>query len=311
MSRTREEEIFETQEASDSGIAEVKLASHRDSIIQRPNIKEREEISEVKLNADAAFGIFNGKVFAAPKTEYFSLADAVERRAESVMQRFARLRGELDELKFDLDSMVQSEEAVNDNNKHSNNTSVWSVLQQEAMKLSADANGLEQHRAFELMRSGASSHERSLKGLVDSLKDVDIINNTDAATTTPTTAAEHKQQHDAALQLIVLEQRVHQLETLLGGTSNLYDSTGMNMSTSGSGSISNISGGGGVSGVIGGAKSPFPLVESVCRLEERLSLLDAAQLDALRVKCEATRVELDATLTSSNNKTKSATAAAT
>lgn len=263
MSRaSREEEIFETPSVADSSAGEQKLASYRESVIERPPTASREGISEARLNPDAAFGVFNGKVFGVPKQEVYSLADAIERRAEAPLQRYARLKGELDELKFDLDSMVESEA-----NKSSTN-SVWSVLQQEASKLSLAAGELENHQAFNLVRSNVSNSDSSLTGLVSSMNELNVTGAASAKAT-----ARSAGQDVESNRIISLERKVHHLETLLGSAANNND-------------------------VASSSRSPFPLADAVTRLEERVALLDTAELEALRAKCEAVRSEIESTIKS-------------
>ena len=263
MSRaSREEEIFETPSTEISDVSEQKLASYKESVIDRPATASREGISEAKLNPDAAFGVFNGKVFGVPAQETYSLADAIERRAESPLQRYARLKGELDELKFDLDNMVESE-----TNKNGTNT-VWSTLQNEANKLSLAAGELEHHQAFSLVRTNMLNVDNSLSGLNASLNDLSI-SNASAAHANSVAVREVDSNR-----IISLERKVYQLETLLGSTSNLHD-------------ISSA-----------GKTGPFPLAEVVSRLEERVALLDVSELEELRKKCESVRHELETTIKS-------------
>jgi len=159
--------------------------------------------------------------------------------------------------------MVESEA-----NKSSAN-SVWSVLQQEASKLSVSAGELEKHQAFNLVRSNVSNSDSSLSGLVTSMTELNVA--TAASTTTTTRASQDTDSN----RLISLERKVHHLETLLGSAANNNDVTSSGKST-----------------------SPFPLADAVSRLEERVALLDITELEALRVKCEAVRSEIETTIKS-------------
>ncbi|KAJ1383201.1 hypothetical protein B484DRAFT_22901, partial [Ochromonadaceae sp. CCMP2298] len=148
----QDEEIFETVE---SGCADNHLASHKEGLIDRPLSSELEE---PRLDPEAAFAVFNGRLFSSEAAEY-SLADTIERRAESPLQRFARLRGELDALKFDLDGMVEGE--------GQGEGSVWAVLQRETGLLLRGASGLADHKALMLLRANLTAAEHSLLGLVE------------------------------------------------------------------------------------------------------------------------------------------------
>ena len=266
-----EEEIFESPSVDSVGNSEQKLSSHKEALIDRPAGLNNADIVETRLNADTAFGVFNGKVFHANQVEYYSLADAIERRAESPLQRLARLRGELDELKSDLDCMVDSE------GKTAGSMSMWETLQNEASKLSISASSLESHKAFELLQTSKSSHERALSGLVDSLKDIKITESESELTNSSKFESSH---------VVLLEQRLHRLETLLGSTGNLGDVSSATGSSSGSVALG------------GGKSCPYPLLDAVRRLEERVTLLGLGELETLRAKCEAVRNELDTTLKS-------------
>jgi cell division septum initiation protein DivIVA len=261
---SREEEIFETPSEPSGGNSESKLTSHKESLIDRPAGHRNEDIIESKLNPDAAYGVFNGRMFQSAGVEYYSLADNIERRIESPLQRFARLRGELDELTSDLNLMVESEAAGGKAN------STWAVLQREAMNLASSADNLSTHKGFELVRNGSTSHERALSGIVRSMEELSVDQEQQGATGPGSAIAPQIGSAD----LISVEQRVHRLETLLGSASNLLDVSGSS------------------------SKQPYPLLETVKRLEERAAALDVGELESLRVKCEAVRAELEGTLKS-------------
>lgn len=265
---SKEEEIFESGDDVVVGNSESKLTSFKETIIDRPVGFRNEDVNENKLAPDAAFAVFNGKVFHNPGSEYYSLADSIERRVESPLQRYARLRGELDELRADLDLMVENEVS------NSKGNAPWAVLQQEVLNLATAANTMASHKAMDLLRTGTTSHERALAGIVKSVDDLNL--NRDDQSLATAAEAEGAAASDSS-DLLSVEQRVHRLETLLGSTSNLIDVTG------GSG---------------GGQKYPYPLLEAVRRLEERAAALDAGELETLRVKCEQVRAELDSTLKS-------------
>jgi hypothetical protein len=102
-----QEEVYEY--SGDGGLEEGKanqqLHAYREGLRAKLESDGRGEISTTVLSPSDAFEVFSGKVFSA-LTE-FSQADMVERRAESPIQRLSRLRAELEELKGDLDTMVQ------------------------------------------------------------------------------------------------------------------------------------------------------------------------------------------------------------
>lgn len=263
----REEQFFETTSFDSSSVEQQKLATHKEAMVERPTMKDRDEaIIETSLNAEASFAVFNGKVFNASKPDYFSLADSIERRAEAPLQRYARLRGEFDELKFDLDSIVEADAAKGIS------ASMWSTLQQEVNSLAAATTTLESHKAFDILRNNLSNHERSLEGLVGNIKE---LNTTDSYSEDANSTKLCNGDNNL---LITLERRVHHLETILGSAGNIND----------------------ISSAVSFNKTtcPFPLLETVSRLEDRVSLLDVAELESIRAKCDSVRSELDATLKS-------------
>lgn len=267
---SKEEEIFESPDDGAVSNSESKLTSFKETIIDRPAGFRNEDLNENKLAPDAAFAVFNGKVFHSADVEYYSLADSIERRVESPLQRYARLRGELDELKADLDLMVKSEEAGNKGN------ATWAVLQQEVLNLATSADAVASHKGMALLQTGATSHERALSGIVKSVENLNLDRGDQGGAAAAEGIAEGTVVAGSA-DLLSVEQRVHRLETLLGSKSNLIDATG------------------------GGAQKspyPYPLLEAVRRLEERAAALDAGELETLRAKCEQVRAELDSTLKS-------------
>lgn len=56
------------------------------------------------IRPENAFEVFRGKIYGPERVEY-SLADAIEKKVESPLQRFARLRAEVEELQSDLEVM--------------------------------------------------------------------------------------------------------------------------------------------------------------------------------------------------------------
>lgn len=141
-------------------------------------------------------------MFGFPQSEY-SLPDAVERRVgksdrlirlacftndfhpEPPLQRYSRLRVELEQLKFDLDGVVQSESQQS--------ASIYSLLQSETNALVSAARTLEGsdiemvrvflenkcdpvsgHKGLELLKRTISTSDKVLEQLVDSVKSISI-----------------------------------------------------------------------------------------------------------------------------------------
>ena len=222
---------------------------------------DRGSVTAEGISPLAAFEVFAGKTFHQQQTS-FTLADSVERRAESPMQRFARLRGELDDLSRDLDSMVKGEA--------DGEATVWSVLKQEARQMVAKLVELEDHSGAKLYKSKADS----LAQRFDEVSSKILKNVGAAPVPAPSPASSSSAPADYS-EVVALERRVSALETMLGYASNLLDTEGSARSSS-SGS------------------SSFPLVETVSRLEKRVALLDPATLDTLRTKAGQLKSDLEA-----------------
>jgi nuclear migration protein JNM1 len=222
---------------------------------------DRGSVTAEGISPLAAFEVFAGKTFHQQQT-LFTLADSVERRAESPMQRFARLRGELDDLSRDLDSMVKGEA--------DGEATVWSVLKQEARQMIAKLVELEDHSGAKLYKSKADSLAQRFDEVSSK-----ILKNVGAAPA-PAPSPSSSAPADYS-EVVALERRVSALETMLGYASNLLDTEGSARSSSSS-----------------SGSSSFPLVETVSRLEKRVALLDPATLDTLRTKAGQLKNDLEA-----------------
>ena len=118
MSARGQEIIFESDGANGSTISKdfVNAPSTLPSALT-------EGLDSSSLNPGFSFEVFQGKVFQTSRQGFnshvfssvvwftlrcveYSLADNIERRIESPMQRFTRIRAELSELKSDLDALV-------------------------------------------------------------------------------------------------------------------------------------------------------------------------------------------------------------
>ena len=87
---------------------------------------------------------------------------------------------------------------------------------------------------------------------------------------------------DTRRNLTSLERRVFSLETLLGSSSNVLDMENTSNSSSNN-HIKNLL-----------VSSPFPVIDTLARLEKMVNLLDDRKLESLRTKAKAVYVELEA-----------------
>lgn len=199
-------------------------------------------ISKDPVDPLAAYQAFH-QIRPFQSQEVFSLAAGNERKMESPLQRFQRLRSELAELSTDLDRMVAPDQA-----------SIWSALQAETGRLVAQADRLEGHAGW---RAGEGMVQHKLGELL--------------AEHPAGGAAEAASAHMSPF-MPQLERRVHRLECLLGQQANT--SSGAQL--------------------LEGQASPFPVLDTLHRLERKLGLLDAAAIEALRAKANLLKWELEA-----------------
>mmetsp|Transcript_31798 Transcript_31798/g.53644 ORF Transcript_31798/g.53644 Transcript_31798/m.53644 type:complete len:438 (+) Transcript_31798:76-1389(+) len=299
---------------------ETKLTQYKDSIIGRPESMGEEDLSgeiiETKLNPDRAYGIFNGKIYppssvlTGPNHElmyehsYYSLADSVERRAESPLQRYTRLRNELDVLKTDLDTMVADITTTTGASINNNNSTMWSVLQQETKLLIDNTKGLENHRALELVRANLTSQEQSLLNLASAAEGKQATT-ADSQMSTSGGGAEPEVSSMNYNDVIVLEKRLHRLEILLGSDLNNLDvhaaaQTNSTGSISAGGKVSTTMASNDAISLFGvnNTTRVFPLLDALTQLEQRVALLDPTSIETIKSKCNSLKSELETTLKS-------------
>ena len=99
-----------------------------------------EDVVSLDISSDEAFSAFQGRgVVRVPPhltiVEY-SLADSTEKRIESPMEKFSRLRAELDDLKDELDDL-SLEDGVGFVTPKNSNARLWANLQEEAKTMAA------------------------------------------------------------------------------------------------------------------------------------------------------------------------------
>lgn len=275
----KNEEIFESGGGEEAGavVAEqqARLRQVRDALAYKSTEggSSGGAISSESLHPERAFEVFGGKTYLGAPAEHFSLADSVERRVESPLQRFARLRGELDDLSKDLDEMVK--EDINEE------ASVWSVLQRDARGMIQSLLEMEHHDGFQVHQRKTNTMAQRLEQvsakIADSARVPEVATAATGAARAGGGGGSQADLGSSASELLSLEKRVAALETTLGYSSNLLD-------TEGSLSLAQAS--------LGGT---FPLVDAIVRLERRVALLDPPTLDLLRTKSAALRADLEAT----------------
>jgi hypothetical protein len=160
----------------------------------------------------------------AVKVSEYSLADQIERRVESPLQKFARLRAEIAELESDLD-VVTSEEVVAGCkhleilyflplNKIVHNcvlieNSLWAVLRAETAKLHDKLSNLQSHKGMQNMSNTAGNLDEKFGTLI---ADIDKIHSANDGDSKPKRAVLSWDEEAALANIEVLERRMTGLE---------------------------------------------------------------------------------------------------
>ena len=112
MASLQQEEVFEWNNDGDHDPGNsinntTNIDSFREAYRAKvdPNDTQDGVITTTTVSPAEAFEVFRGKVFFT-RNEY-TLSDSIEQRVETPMQRFTRLRIELEELQSDLSSLAQ------------------------------------------------------------------------------------------------------------------------------------------------------------------------------------------------------------
>jgi len=202
---------------------------------------------------------------------------------------------ELSDLQSDVDIMAEQEKLSSTSKK--GHPSLWAVLQREVLALAQQAAPLQtRFDALEnARRIGSSPADQQLDDLRRSINLMSMtglpLGSSDDATSrttshNPCTAevASIDQSHSklSQSQVVQLERRIHRLESFLGSMSNQH-------SVSSAYSLQRTS-----SSSHGG--SPFPILDSIARLEDKLSLLDLKEIDALRTALDGLKIDLETAL---------------
>mmetsp|Transcript_37403 Transcript_37403/g.38087 ORF Transcript_37403/g.38087 Transcript_37403/m.38087 type:complete len:376 (+) Transcript_37403:119-1246(+) len=267
------EEIFEYFGTGEEEKSDFPSTNTRESK-KDYGVQDNEGVDVGQINASEAFEVFQGKAFNIPNIDSkrvdYSVADKVEQRVESPLQRFTRLRAELTELHNDLNSMVK-DDLPNDSN-------IWSTLLNETKQMQQNMYSLESHQCLQ-----QSMTHNSVSKAVNNLQE---ISNKLQPTSTSTSIETDKLQPVSSaamtdINLAKMEQRVYALELLLGSASNALD----------------------MEAVVGTTpkSAVFPLIQTITRLERRVSLLDKNALETIQNKAVSLRLELE-TISRDKNK---------
>lgn len=270
------EEIYETPSIA----VEDEKSDSKNYSSRNHEILDKENIDSRSINPSDAFEIFQGKVFTTNfvvfRTE-FSVADNVEQRVESPLQRFTRLRSELAGLQDDLNVMTKNKTKYDE-------STIWSSLHSETKRLIQTVDSIDQQQ-LNKYHAGASPTitstfiDYSNPKFQKLEKSSDATTNSNLISTTvndkhPASSSEVKSNGISLCDVALIEKRIFSLETLLGSVSNSLD----------------------MEAVLGipPKSSVFPLVQTLSRLERKVSMMDESVLETLKQKSVSLRAELDA-----------------
>jgi hypothetical protein len=278
MSRATDQEIiFESNDFEEDPNA-------TSSFVNRSEVTNNENILSSSLNPLEAFQYFQKFVVPVEGKHYYQLNPNTPNRShiiESPWEKYYRLKTELEDLKTDLNSIeiVQSEKK----------DTIWSVLQEKTQSLLDESSNLSNHSAWRYVPSSSSSGVASIDLKSDLLQE--ILKSFSASSTGSSKeggeleskqvemvkSIYHSVSSSFSQRLLTLEKKITSLETILGMEGN--DSI---LSQSFSSSVSSSS-----------SSSSFPILSTISRLEQKVSLLDSVNYDSYRSKISFLKVELE------------------
>jgi hypothetical protein len=292
MSRVTDQEII-----FESNDIEEYITTGSSSFTNRNgDVTNNENILSSSLNPLEAFQYFQKFSIPIEGKHYYQLNPNISSRSshtiESPWEKYYRLKTELEELKTDLNSIE-----ITQNEKKE---TIWSVLQKKTQSLLDESNQLSNHSAWKSISSSSSSSSASADLKSDLLQE---ILTSFASSSSKESESESKQQQveivksiyssvssSFSQRLLTLEKKITALETILGMEGNDLI---LNQSFSASSSSSS---------------SSFPLLSTISRLEQKVSLLDPMNYENYRSKISFLKIELESFsshLSSSSNDPKS------
>ena len=208
--------------------------------------------------------------------------------------KYSNIKKELESLDKDLKELLSTSSKPDDAN-------LWAMLQAETTRLRDRAEGIASHKGFQLYEKATLS---SLEKIEEASKKI-TSSSTTTTTSTPTTASSPSIK-EPSISLSSLDQRMFTIETMLGYSSSVLES-----------STSLSSPAPGVDMTINGRGLAIPLIDTIAKIENKLKLItsQSSSQESLIKKCEALKIELDSVnsiiSTSSSSSSSSSSSAAT
>ena len=205
--------------------------------------------------------------------------------------KYRNLKKELESLDNDLKELLSTSSKPDDAN-------LWAMLQAETTRLRDRAEGIASHKGFQVYEKATLS---SLEKIEEASKKI-TSSSSSSSTTTTTSSPSIK---EPSISLSSLDQRMFTIETMLGYSSSVLES-----------STSLSSPAPGVDMTINGRGLAIPLIDTIAKIENKLKLItsQSSSQESLIKKCEALKIELDSVnsiISTSSSSSSSSSAAAT
>ena len=258
----KQEEIFESEPEVTTRGENVSLQQGRVEI-------ENEDIVRTSVDVSDAFEVFSGKLYdntdsVVHNRADYSLVDANEKKSESPLQRYARLKGEIDMLQSDLDTVLQDEEQ----GILTSQKDIWKVLRKETDNMKGKLLGLEKHKYLHPPPK-QSENDTLYTTLQSAIVDIDDYTKATQPNTLSSSSGVNGltwNELEVLESIQLLEKRITKLEQVIGTVTNSVDVS---------------------------SSLVFPISDTVSKLERRIDLLDDECLEKIHAKYNLLQTELD------------------
>ena len=202
---------------------------------------------------------------------------------ENPKVKYNKLKKELESLDRDLKELLTSTTKPDD-------ASVWAMLQAETVRLRDRVDNINNHKGFQvyenLVLSSVQKIEEASKKISSPLPSPSSSSSSSSSssTTTATRSLPSQSTVSSSISLSSLDQRIFTIETMLGHSSNVLESSS-SLSSSAPGIDMTISGRG----------HAIPLIDTINKIDNKLKQLSSpsSSQESLVKKCEALKVELE------------------
>ena len=279
MSKILEEEIFESSSSSNCGN------------IENNNLKNGYSSSIIldnNISIASSLEFFNNKIYYSNNDRSKDIISTTSNRNNvynnSIMNenptiKYEKLKKELAVLDKDLKELLSSTIKPDDAN-------VWTMIQAETAKLRNQADGMAGHKGFQiynnLIQSSVEKIQEASKNISSSSSSSSTTTTTTTTPTTTTTSTSSIGSSQSSSSLTSLDHRLFTIETLLGYSSNVLESSS-SLSSSAPGLDMTITGRG----------IAIPIMDTINKIENKIKLLSTSSQESLIKKAEMLKAELD------------------